>query len=49
MVLAREPARLLDFAKHAPDDRPKRVLHDLVVRDEALGGLVAHVFVVAGE
>ena len=42
MMLAGQPAGLLDLAEHPPDHRAQRVLHDLVVRDQAFGGLVAH-------
>ena len=42
MMLAGQPARLLDLAKHSADNCAQRVLHDLVVGDQALGGLVAH-------
>jgi hypothetical protein len=48
-MLAREGSRLLDLPEDAPDDRAQGVLHDLVVRDQAFRGLVAHVFVVAGK
>jgi hypothetical protein len=47
MVAGKSPG-VLDLAKHATDDRPKRILHDLVVRDQTFGSLVAHPFVVAG-
>src|SRR5947209_19868137 len=42
MVPACKPARTLGLAQHPADHRPQCVLHDLVVRDQALGGLVAH-------
>src|SRR6185369_15975289 len=48
MVVAGQPARLLDLAQHPADHRPQRILHDLVVRDQAFGRLVGHNFVVAG-
>ena len=44
MMLARQPARLLDFAEHPADHRAQRLLHDLVVGNQAFGGLVAHAF-----
>ena len=33
MMLAGQPAGLLDLAQHAPDHRAQRVLDDLVVRE----------------
>ena len=42
MMLARKAARRLDLAEHPADDGAQRVLHDLVVRNQALWGLVAH-------
>ena len=38
MVLAGQPARPLDFAKHAADHRAQRILHDLVVRESGFRG-----------
>ena len=42
MMLAGKAARLLDFAQHTADNGAQRILHDLVVGNQALGGLVAH-------
>ena len=42
MMVARQPARLLDFAKHPPYHRPQSILHDFIVRDQAFGRLLAH-------
>ncbi len=43
MVAAGQPTRLLDLAQHAPHNGPQGVLYDLVVWNQALGGLVAHI------
>jgi hypothetical protein len=42
MVSAGERARLFDLSEDSADDGAQCVLYDLVVRDQALGGLVAH-------
>ena len=43
MVVAGQlAAARLDLAQHAADHRAQRLLHDLVVGDQAVGGLVAH-------
>ena len=49
MMVAGEGSRRFDLAQNTAHDRPQCVLHDLVVRDQAFGSLVAHGFVVAGE
>jgi len=43
MVAAGKAAGLLDFAKHPSNNRPQCILYDLVVRNQALWGLVAHI------
>ena len=42
MMVARKRAGPLDLAEHATDHVAQRLLHDLVVRDQAFGSLVAH-------
>src|SRR2546423_4216475 len=42
MMLAGKPARLLHLAKHPSDHRPQRILHDLIVRNQAFWSIVGH-------
>ena len=44
MMAAGKTAGRFDLAEDTPDDGAQGVLHDLVVRDQALWGLVAHGF-----
>ena len=42
MMVAGQAAGRLDLAEHPPDHVAQRLLHDLVVGNQAFGGLVAH-------
>ena len=42
MMLAGQAA-LDDFAQYAADNRAQRLLDDFVVRNQAIGGIIAHV------
>src|SRR5690606_7822898 len=48
VVAGQRAAAALDRAEHAPDYRAQRLLHDLVVRDQAVGRLFAHARVGGG-
>ena len=42
MMVAGQPPGRLDLAKHPPNHRAQRLLHDFVVRNQAVGRLFAH-------
>ena len=44
MMLARKPSRPLNLAQYPPDDCAQGVLHDFIVGNQTLWGLVVHAF-----